>query len=315
MTKQRIFITGASGCVGHYICENLIQNTDHDLYLLVRNQQKLTFDYEARPGVTIIEGNMKTIDQLSDILKTMDQAILTATAWGDPQETFDTNVLKTVRLMELLDPDYCKQVIYFSTASVLGRDNQVLKQAGEIGTDYVRTKYDCLSRLSKLAIYPKITTVFPTLVLGGDDKKPLSHITGGIRELIKYLGLIKFFSIDGGFHFIHGKDIAEVIRYLITNIPTDTDNRQLVLGSKPYTINQAIAEICQYLNKKIYFRIPLSFLLAEFFIKVFNIKLAAWDRFCMEYRHFTYQKYVNPSTLGLSSYCSNMADVLRASGL
>ncbi|HEY9703288.1 MAG TPA: NAD-dependent epimerase/dehydratase family protein, partial [Allocoleopsis sp.] len=55
--QKRIFITGASGCIGHYICENLIQNTDYDLYLLVRNPQKLKFNYEFRPGVTILEGD------------------------------------------------------------------------------------------------------------------------------------------------------------------------------------------------------------------------------------------------------------------
>ncbi|MDE5120331.1 MAG: SDR family oxidoreductase, partial [Trichodesmium sp. St19_bin1] len=41
MSHKRIFITGASGCIGHYIVEFLIQNTHHELYLLVRNPDKL----------------------------------------------------------------------------------------------------------------------------------------------------------------------------------------------------------------------------------------------------------------------------------
>lgn len=313
--QKRIFITGASGCIGHYICENLIQNTDYDLYLLVRNPQKLKFNYEFRPGVTILEGDMRQIDIFGDLLKTMDQVVLTATAWGDPQETFDTNVLKTMRLIELLDPQVCQQIIYFSTASVLGRDNQILKQAGQLGTDYIRTKYDCLLRLQKLPIYNKVTTLFPTLVVGGDETKPLSHLTSGIKETIKYIDLVRFFKVDGGFHFVHGKDIAEIVRYLLINPPQEGDNRELVLGSKSMTINDAITEMCQYLNKRIYFRIPLSFWLAEFFIKIFNIQLAPWDRFCMEYRYFTYQKYINPSTFGLEYYCSSISDVLRLSGV
>ena len=85
--------------------------------------------------------------------------------------------------MNLLNPERCEQVIYFSTASVLNNENKPLKEAGEIGTDYIRSKYDCLHQIEKLAIFPKITTVFPTLVLGGDDKKPYSHLTSGIPEV------------------------------------------------------------------------------------------------------------------------------------
>ncbi|MFN9179242.1 MAG: NAD-dependent epimerase/dehydratase family protein, partial [Dolichospermum sp.] len=44
MTKKRILVTGASGCIGHYISEALIQNTNHELYLLVRNPNKLQVD-------------------------------------------------------------------------------------------------------------------------------------------------------------------------------------------------------------------------------------------------------------------------------
>ena len=33
--KKRIFITGASGCIGHYIAEKLIQNTEHELFFVL----------------------------------------------------------------------------------------------------------------------------------------------------------------------------------------------------------------------------------------------------------------------------------------
>ncbi|NJK53172.1 MAG: NAD(P)-dependent oxidoreductase, partial [Leptolyngbyaceae cyanobacterium SU_3_3] len=51
MTSKRIFVTGASGCIGHYIAETLIQETEHELFLMVRNPDKLKFDVHARPGV------------------------------------------------------------------------------------------------------------------------------------------------------------------------------------------------------------------------------------------------------------------------
>lgn len=313
MTK-RILVTGASGCIGHYISETLIQETDYELYLLVRNPKKLQVDTQFRPGITVLQGDMQNINQLADFLPTIDVAVLTATAWGGEQ-TFDINVSKTIELLNLLDPDRCEQVIYFSTASVLDSHNQPLKEAGEIGTDYIRSKYECLDKVSQLPISSKITTVFPTLVLGGDAKKPYSHLTSGIPEVTKYINLIRFLQADGSFHFIHGKDIASVVKYLIVNPPQEAAQRKFVLGQRRLTANQAIEQVCAYLGKKIYFRIPLSISLANIIIAVFRIQMAAWDRFCMNYRHFTYDKVINPDTFGLQNYCATMSDVLKISGV
>jgi len=314
MSQKRIFVTGASGCIGHYLTETLIKETEHELYLLVRNPNKLQVDTKARSGINVLQGDMQNISQFSDLLLTIDIAVLTATAWGGDQ-TFNINVIKTIELMKLLDPDRCQQVIYFSTASVLDRYNQPLKEAGEIGTDYIRSKYDCLHKTSELAIAPKITTVFPTLVVGGDTNKPYSHLTSGIPEVTKYINLIRFLEADGSFHFIHGRDIATVVRYLIDHPPTNDQPRRFVLGQAQLTADQAVEEVCAYLGKKIYFRIPISLALANLIIVLFRIQMAAWDRFCMNYRHFTYEKAINPSSFGLPNYCATMSDVLKISGV
>jgi nucleoside-diphosphate-sugar epimerase len=312
---QRIFVTGASGCIGHYIAEALIQQTNHELFLLVRDPRKLKFDYEARPGVTILQADMREVDRFGEFLQSMDSAVLAATAWGGTQETFDVNVAKTTRLMELLDADRCQQVIYFSTASILGQDNQLLKQAGQLGTDYIKSKYICYQQLSRLAIAPKITTVYPTLVFGGDNQKPYSHLSSGLADVAKWINLIRFFKADGSFHFIHGRDIAQVVVHLLDHPPAPGAPRQLVLGNPRLTANQAVEEVCDYLNKSIPFRVPLSPQLAELFIVLFRIQVAAWDRFCIDYRHFSYQNPVNPATLGLQPYCPTIADLLKVSGI
>lgn len=314
MTQKRILLTGASGCVGHYLSETLIQDTNYELYLLVRNPQKLQVNTQARSGIHVLQVDMADIGQLGDLLKTIDIAVLTATVWGG-ENTYDINVNKTLELMNLLDVDQCEQVIYFSTASVLGRDNQPIPEAGELGTDYISSKYDCLHKIDQLAIASKVTTVYPTLVLGGDGKKPYSHLTTGIPEVAKYINIIRFLQADGSFHFIHGKDIATVVRYLMENPDATQDTKKFVLGQNPLTANQAVEAVCNYLGNKIYFRIPLSLSLANIIIAVFRIQMAAWDRFCMNYRHFTYNQFINPSSFGLPNYCANMEDVLKMSGV
>ncbi len=312
---MRIFITGASGCIGHYLVETLIKNTDHELFLMMRNPAKLQVPVDQRAGVQVLKGDLREIGHYADLLKTMDTAILTATSWGDPQESYEINVKKTLETIALLDPERCQQVIYFSTASILDRDNTPLEEAGEIGTDYVRTKYICHEKLSELAIAPNITTVFPTLVFGGSDTKPYSHISGGLSEVSKYIGIIRFLSADGSFHFIHAQDIAEVVRHLVDYPPGPDDARELVIGNPAKTADQVVQEISAYLGKRQYFKIPLSVGLAKAIIKIFNIRMADWDRFCMNYRHFTYEDPVTPSTYGLTDSYPTVPDVFRSAGV
>ncbi|NES88802.1 MULTISPECIES: NAD-dependent epimerase/dehydratase family protein [Okeania] len=311
MSHKRIFVTGASGCIGHYIVESLIQNTQHELFLLVRSPEKLKVDYKARSGVNLLTANLREIERFSDLLSEINVAILIATAWGNLQEVFDINVVKTIKLVKLLNPEVCENIIYFSTASILDSQNKLLKKAGEIGTDYIRSKYDCMYQLSRLKNVPPLTCLFPTLVLGGDDKKPYSHLSSGLPEIIRYIGLIRWLKADGSFHFIHAEDIARVVNYLVENPPQSQELQKLVLGNTPVTVNQAITEICAYLKKRIYFQFNLSPWLIELIIVVFQIQIAAWDRFCLEYRHFTYQNPVNPATFKLPISCPTLADILR----
>jgi nucleoside-diphosphate-sugar epimerase len=311
MTRKRIFITGGSGCIGHYIVDALIQETEHDLFLLVRDQSKLKFDYNARPGITIIQGDMREIERVGRLLRTVDCAILAATAWGGTKEVYDTNVTKTIRLMNLLDAIRCKQVIYFSTASILDHNHQPLAAAGQLGTDYIKSKYTCHQQLSKLAIAPKITTLFPTLVFGGDAQKPYSHLSGGLKEVVKWIDLARFFKADGSFHFLHARDIAQVVTYLVDHPSRSHQPREYVLGNPALTVDQAVEEICAFLNKRIYFRMPLSIQLANLLIKLFRIQMAEWDRFCLGYRHFTHKNPVSPATYGLTTEYATVRDLLK----
>ncbi len=314
MPLMRILVTGASGCIGHYLAEALIQETSHELFFLVRNPSKLKFDYNARPGVTLLQADLREISQFRDLLQTIHCAVLVATAWGGPQEVLEINVDKTIQLLQLLNLEVCQQVIYFSTASILDRDNQLLREAGELGIDYIRSKYICFQQLSHLAIAPKITTVFPTLVLGGNEQKPYSHLSGGLSKFLAWIDLIRFLKVEGSFHFIHAQDIAQIIKYLI-NHPHNQTSRKLVLGNLPITVNQCVREFCTYLNKKIYFRLSLSPWLANFIITAFQIQMAAWDRFCLEYRHFSYKNPVSPASFGLPTYCATPRDILKVSGI
>ncbi len=309
---MRIFVTGGSGCIGHYLVEELIEKTQHQLFLLVRNPDKLKINCQTRPNIEILQGDLLEIEKYSELLKTIDVAILVATIWGGKDITFEVNVNKTIALVNLLNPQKCQQVIYFSTASILNQNNQLMPEARDIGTDYIQSKYQCFTQLSQLKIAPKITTVFPTLILGGDNNKPYSHLSSGLKDVPKWINIARWFKADGSFHFIHGKDVAQIIRYLVDNPP---QTRQLVLGNPAITANELVEQVANYFDKKVYFRIPLWIWLANIIFKIFNVQMEEWDRFGLNYRHFIYKNVVNPSSFGLTPYCHNIKDVFQKAGI
>ncbi|PSO46952.1 MAG: epimerase [Cyanobacteria bacterium SW_9_44_58] len=308
---MRLFITGGTGCIGHYLAEDLIQNTDHELFFLVRNPEKIQFDPKARSGIHILTGDLDNIHGFQDLIKTIDVAILAATIWGGTEQTFRINVDRTLQLLDLLDPETCQQIIYFSTASILDYHHRLLPQAGKFGTDYIRSKYECYCKIKQHPLASKLTIVFPTLVLGGDNNKPYSHISAGLADVVKWVNLARWLKADGSFHFIHAQDIATIINYLIHHFSPDNTTREFVLGSSKITANQLIETLCNYLNKPIYFRIPLSLTLAKFLIAILPIQMAEWDRFCLEYRHFSHNKPVNPKSFHLETYCPTLREVFK----
>ncbi|MGP0127876.1 MAG: NAD-dependent epimerase/dehydratase family protein [cyanobacterium endosymbiont of Rhopalodia musculus] len=308
---KRIFLTGASGCIGHYMTEALIQETAHELFLLVRNPEKLQIDYKARPNIHLLIGDLESVGQFKELLKTINVAILAATSWGGIKESYEINVVKMLELINSFDLEICEQIIYFSTASILDHNNQPLAEAGKLGTNYISTKYICYTKLIDLPIADKITTVFPTLVFGGEENKPFSHLSGGFSDVVKWIDLIRWFKADGSFHYIHAKDIAQVIKYLVNHPPSGSRIKQLVLGNKVITVDEAITQICTYLNKRIYFRIPLNIALINFFITIFRLRMEDWDHFSINYRHFVYKAPVTPATFGLENYCTTVDDILR----
>ncbi len=310
---KRVFVTGASGCIGHYLVESLIQETDYDVYFLVRDPAKLRVNCEARPGITVLQGDLNQIDEFGPFLKTIDCVIHTAAAWGGAQEVFDINVVKTLRLFELLDPERCQKIIYFSTASLLDRDNQLLKAAGQIGDDYLRTKYTCLTRLLTLPIASRVTTVFPTLVFGGERDKPYSHISADLARVLRWVGLIRFLRFDASFHFIHARDVARIVTHLLS-LPDEQHGQWLVLGSDRISFNRCVEEICIYLKKRLYLQVNLTPALINLLIALFRVRMSPWAYFCLEYRHFNHQ-VVGPAAFGLPTYCRSVADLLKAHGI
>jgi len=308
MEKEKIFITGASGCIGHYIIDQFLYNPNYELHLLLRNPSRLQFDYTQFPQIKIHKGDMNTIEKQMDILAQMNYVIHTATAWGDSDYSSFINVTQTLKLFDACNPQLCKKIIYFSTASILGKNNKPVKEAETLGTGYIRSKYLAFQKLPEARLHDRIITVFPTLVFGGDKTHPYSHLSSGLNEEnAKYLNILRFFYMDATFHFLHANDIALVVKYLLEH---STNQKEYVFGNPVMTGKKTLEELCEHFHKAIYFRIKIPPAFLFLLAKLFKIKVGPWDRFCIENPFFEYT-VVNPSTFGLKTEFPNLKHLLQ----
>lgn len=301
---RKIFITGISGCVGHYLFDLLGYDPNYELHLLVRSPEKLRFDPARFPNVHIIKDDLKNIEKHAALVKQMDAVVHLAADWGGNEGNYDYSL----SLLNLLDPGKCKKVIYFSTASILGPDNQPVAAAEKFGTHYIRSKYRLHKYLPKLKIYPNMVTLFPTWVLGGDSRHPYSHAAQGIIDLKKWLRLIRFFTVDASFHYIHARDIAAIVGYLLQN---EAKEKEYVLGNAPLTASSFIREVCVFFGVPVYFQLPIPVPLAIFAARATGHRLHPWDLYSFNRRNFVFRT-VNAATFGLTSELTTVNGVLNA---
>ena len=127
-SSARILITGASGCVGQYTASWLLENSDAELLLWLRDPSKLGAIPPDHPRIQLLVGDLREADRFASELASVHRVIHTATAWGDPERAQQVNVVAVKRMLSLLNPSLIEQITYFSTASILDRHLQPLTE-------------------------------------------------------------------------------------------------------------------------------------------------------------------------------------------
>ena len=322
----RILITGASGCVGQHIAEQLLRETDAQLLLWLRDPAKLTAVPADHPRITLLVGDLRDPEPHRAAIASATRIIHTATAWGDPERALQVNVVAVKAMLAATDPAVLEQVVYFSTASILNRDLELLPEAMDYGTEYIQTKAQCLRQLEQHPLAERIVAVFPTLVFGGrvdgSGPFPTSYLTAGLKEGARWLWLAKWLRADASFHFIHAADIARVCVHLATNPhqpnpePGQGKVRRLVLGQPAVTVNDTVKRLCRW--RRSWWPpvgLDLRGWLIEGLIKLLRIEVNAWDRFSIRQRHFVHEPISPPERFGMVSHAPSLEAVFEDAGL
>tara|TARA_Y100001978_G_scaffold192575_1_gene197791 strand:- start:101 stop:1084 length:984 start_codon:yes stop_codon:yes gene_type:complete len=321
LTNKNLLITGANGCVGQYLIDWFLKNSNYTIFLMVRNPNTLSNAIKTNKRIKLLICDLRESKKFNEEINNINYLVHTATAWGNPKRAYEVNVKAFKELLNMLRKDNLERIIYFSTASILDKNTELMKEAMIYGTEYIQTKYLCYESLIKSKFSEITDVIFPTLVFGGtlDNKSyfPISYLTAGLQEAKKWLWLARFFKLESKFHFIHAKDIAQICGYLIgeTYKGKRRGFKKFVLGQKFITIDQALVTLLKKNNLRRFFSIKLTKGIIKILLKLLPIQTTNWDSFSIKKYDFNHKPITSPETFGLTSYAKTLNKVIEVSKL
>jgi len=318
--NKNLLITGSNGCVGQYLIDWFLKNSNYRLVLMVRDFNKLPAHFRNNERINLVVCDIRDCKKFKKEFREINYLIHTATAWGDPKRAYEVNVVAFEDLLGLLKKNILEKIIYFSTASILNEETELMRESLIYGTEYIQTKYQCYKNLRKSSYAKKTCVVFPTLVFGGtlkgNSRYPVSYLTDGLKQAEKWLWIARFLKIDAKFHFIHAKDIAKICGFLIKNVDKkDYGFKKYVLGQNFITIDEAILTLLDNYGIKRYFALKINKAIIKFLLKVLPIQTTNWDKFSIYKYNFNHKPIANPETFGLKSYAKSLKDVIKLAKL
>ena len=237
------------------------------------------------------------------MLDQVDIVIHLATHWGSWQVAKEVNMIQTKRLFEWANQKGATRFIYFSTASILNTEGDVMDEAGKLGTSYIRSKYECYHMLKKLSFSESIYFVFPTLTFGMTQQFSLL-----LKQFKPFISVLSYFSIQGQFHWIHAKDVALCVLGLIHY---QGERRHFILASQAVQANDFLKLCAQQLQCLKAIKIPLPRRLISFFLRIFSRKSSAWDHYCIKRGHFVFPDVISPKFFNFPIHYPSLSTLIE----
>jgi dihydroflavonol-4-reductase len=239
---MKVFLTGATGFIGHHVAQALAAEGAH-LRLLVRKNSKLA-NLEGIKGETHV-GDLADPESLRPALSDCDAVVHVAADYRlwipDPAAMYKANVDGTRELLRLAREARVKRFIYTSSVATMHfrRDGLVINEdtpvslADMVG-HYKRSKFLAEQEAIKAAQGgQRVIILNPTSPIGPNDSKPTP--TGQI--FLDFLNGKFPAYMDTGLNLV---DVAEVARAHVTALTKGQPGRRYILGGENLTLKQIL---------------------------------------------------------------------------
>ena len=239
---MRIFLTGATGFVGHHVARALAAE-GAQLRLLVRKSSNLK-NLEGIAGDTHV-GDLQEPDSLRPALAGCDAVVHVAADYRlwipDPQQMYRANVDGTRELLRMAREAKVPRVVYtssvatmhFRTDGIVVNEDTPVTLADMVG-HYKRSKF--LAEQEAIAAAQagqRVMILNPTTPIGPNDAKPTP--TG--RIFVDFLNRKFPAYVDTGLNLV---DVSEVARAHVLALSKGKPGRRYILGGENLTLKQIL---------------------------------------------------------------------------
>jgi dihydroflavonol-4-reductase len=239
---MKVFLTGATGFVGHHVAKTLAAE-GADLRLLVRKSSNLK-NLEGIPGDTIV-GDLARPESFAPALTGCDAVMHVAADYRlwipDPDTMYRANVDGTRDLLRLAREAKVPRFVYtssvatmhFRTDGIVVNEDTPVTLADMVG-HYKRSKF--LAEQQALAAAQDgqhVIILNPTTPIGPNDAKPTP--TG--RIFVDFLNRKFPAYVDTGLNLV---DVAEVARTHVVALTKGKPGRRYILGGENLTLKQIL---------------------------------------------------------------------------
>jgi len=239
---MRIFLTGATGFVGHHVAQALAAE-GADLRLLVRKSSKLA-NIEGVPGDTVV-GDLARPESFAPALEGCDAVVHVAADYRlwirDPDAMYRANVDGTRDLLRLAREAKVPRSVYTSSVATMAfrTDGIVVNEDTPVTIHdmvghYKRSKFMAEQQAIAAAQDGQHVMILnPTTPVGSHDSKPTP--TG--RIFVDFLNRNFPAYVDTGLNLV---DVREVARTHVAALTTGTPGRRHILGGENLTLKQIL---------------------------------------------------------------------------
>lgn len=239
--KKTIFFTGASGFIGKRIISDLLDEFNFVILSRNPNQNKST-------SIEFIQNDLASLDAKSKIFEKIDYVIHAAGDKKDESKMYETNVLGTKKIVEVLNNFKHLKLIHISSGGVLGLYNQKGNGIDEgaicyPNNLYEKTKLEAEKEILNITEKNRYIILRPTNVFGENDP------SNKLLNLIETIRANRFFYINKNarLNYVYVGQISFVIKeFLIKDIFLN----EIYFINSTCTIEEFVNRIQQKLQNK-----------------------------------------------------------------
>ena len=239
---MKVFVTGATGFVGHHVAKALAAESAN-LRLLTRHTSNLA-NLEGIPAETVV-GDLSEPASLKSALTDCDAVVHVAADYRlwipDPAAMYKANVDGTRELLRLAREAGVKRFVYtssvatmhFFTNGIVSNEDTPVSLRDMVG-HYKRSKFLAEQEaLHAAAQGQQVLILNPTTPIGPNDRKPTP--TG--RIFVDFLNRKFPAYMDTGLNLV---DVTEVARAHVLALTKGTPGRRYILGGENLTLKQIL---------------------------------------------------------------------------